>query len=189
MQTAKTLIFIFMVFFLASAQVSVGGFSSIGAFVENTPDIIDSTFILSVIAKSTDINDPDFRLEHHNERGRMRLFRGDIFAFTDGTHFYIADGTHGLGSPRFRRLTRCEDFSYFRRVQKMPAGTERHSENNTSEVWVIVEHSNGEFASLTDRATRAFLIRRNPMLYHEFSDRNRRDGSIIDYVRRVCNNN
>ena len=186
MRTSKFLIFVAAAFSLAFAQVPVGGFSNITTFSENVPDIIDSTFIISSIAKSTDPNDPDFRLEHKNERGRMRLFREDIFAFADGRNYYIADGTHGLGSPQFRRLTRCNDFSYFRRVQKMPSGTSGHSANNTSEVWVITEHANGASWALTERTMRHYLLRHNPMLYQEFSDRNRRDGNIIDYVRRLC---
>ena len=191
MRTVKILIFIAATFSLVFSQVAVGGFSDIRAFVENTPDVIDSTFILSAIVKSTDKNDPDFRLEHKNERGRMRLFREEIFAFTDGENYYIADGTHGLGSPRFRRLRVCKDFSYFRRVQKMPSGTSGHSTDNTSETWVIIEHTN-DFSwvpswVLTERTMRHFLLRHSPILYQEFSDRNRRDGSILDYVRRLCN--
>jgi len=172
---------------LSFAQTTrFGGFSDTAAFIKNTLDVIDSTFAFSPIQNSVDSGDPDFRLEHRNERGRMRHFRGVIFAFTDGKHYYIADATHALGSPRFRRLTRCEDFSFFRRVQKTPSGTGGHFRGNMSEVWVVLEHTSGAVWSITERNMRQFLLRRDPSLFNEFSDRNRREGNITDYLMQVC---
>jgi len=171
-----------------SAQVPFGGFSDIQAFRDNIPDIIDSNFVLSSIERSADENDLDFRLEHRDERGRVRLFRDEIMVFADGKNYYIADGTHSFGAPRFRLLNRCGNdvFSYFRRVSTAPAGVFGHSDRGVNETWVILDHTNGNTRELTDRVLRQYLVRAAPLLYKEFSDRNTRNGTLIEYLRRAC---
>jgi hypothetical protein len=172
------------------AEIPVGGFSNLRIYSgNNAPDIVDTSFRISPIEKSADPNDPDFRLEHRDERGRVRLYRGkDMVIFFDGSDYYFADGTHGMGSPRFRKITKCERFSYFRRPQSAPKGVGGHSRNNVIETWVIINHDNGIVQELTDRLTKQYLMRIQPLLYNEYSDRNRRNGTPIDYIRRICEN-
>jgi len=186
----KVIFITIIIFFIATAifaQIPFGGFSTPKAFRENTPDIIDSNFVLSPIAKSADPNDLDFRLEHKDERGRIRLFRKDIAVFADEKDYYVADGTHSFGAPRFRKLTRCEkaNLSYFRRVSTAPAGAEGHSQNGIIETWVILDDK-GFAVELTDKVVKQILLRTKPKLYNEYSDKNKRIGSPIDYIRKIC---
>lgn len=187
MKAIFTTIITFFIAIAISAQVPFGGFSNPKAFKENIPDIIDSNFVLSPISKSADINAPDFRLEHKDERGRIRLFRKDMAIFADGKNYYIVDGTHSFGAPRFRKLIRCENakLSYFRRVSASPAGVQGHSQNGIIETWIILDDS-GSMFELTDKVLKQILLRTKPELYNEYSDRNKRNGSPIDYIRKIC---
>ena len=171
-----------------SAQIPFGGFSTPQAFRDNVPDVIDSSFVLSPIAKSADKNDLDFRLEHRDGRGRMRLYRGDIRVFADGENYYVTEGTHSLGAPRFRKLYRCEHgrFSYFRSVSAAPTGHSEHSSSGLIETWLILDSDGTTVTELTDRTLRQHLLRMQPLLYNEYSDRNTRNGTLIDYLRRIC---
>lgn len=170
------------------AEVPFGGFSNPKAFNSNIPDVIDSSFVLSPIAKSADKNDLDFRLEYKDERGRIRLYRKDIAIFADGKDYYIKDGTHSFGAPRFRKLTRCDNakLSYFKRVSTAPTGVEGHSQDGVIETWIIVDGSDFTFFELTDKVVKQYLTRTQPLLYNEYSDKDKRNGTPIDYIRRIC---
>ena len=182
----KTLFVTIIITAVALAKVPIGGFSTLTAYIDNVADIIDSSFIISAIAKSTDPNDKDFRLEYKDERGRMKLYRKDILVFADGHDYYIADGTHSFGSPKFRKLIRCESFSYFRRVQVPASGTYGHSKDNINESWVIIDNSDGSTLNLTDKTLKQILIRSSPLLYNEYTDRTKRNGTMLDYLNRAC---
>lgn len=148
---------------------------------------MDSSFAVSEISQSADPDDKDFRLEYKDERGRIKLYRKNAAVFADGKDYYIADGTHGLGAPRFRKLTRCDGFSYFRRVYTAPAGTLGHSDKGVSESWLIFDESIGELLALTEKVLKQILIRKQPLLYNEYIDREKRSGKLIDYIKRICN--
>ena len=186
MKTDKIITILIFAATIVCAQVPFGGFSNFKAFREKTPDVTDTSFRLSVIEKSVDKNDSDFRLEYRNERGRMKLIREEIAIFADGKNYYIADGSIGFGSPRFRKLTCCKNFSYFRRVYSVPSGTGGHSKNNLNEVWVILDHTDGTVSELTDRVLKQILLRNQPLLYNEYSDKRKRNGSPIEYIKRIC---
>jgi hypothetical protein len=151
------------------------------------PDVLDSSFVVSEILQSADPNDKDFRLEYKDERGKIKLYRKSVAVFADGKDYYIVDGTHTLGAPRFRKLTRCDGFSYFRRVHTAPAGTLGHSDKGVNESWLIFDESMGELLMLTDKVLKQILIRKQPLLYNEYTDREKRGGKPIDYIKRICN--
>ena len=188
MKRNRFILIVFVAAIAISAQIPFGGFSTPQAFRDNVPDIIDSSFVLSAIAKSADKNDLDFRLEHRDERGRMRLYRGDIRVFADGKNYYVAEGTHSFGAPRFRKLYRCEHgkFSYFRSVSAAPTGHGGHSSGGLIETWLVLDSDGTTITELTDRTLRQHLTRTQPLLYKEYSDRNTRNGTLIDYLRRAC---
>jgi hypothetical protein len=130
----------------------------------------------------------DFRLEHKDDRGRIRLYRGDIKVFADGKNYFVAYGTHSMGAPRFRKLVRCENekFSYFRSVSKAPAGTSGHSQDGIVETWLVLDADGTTVVELTDRVLKQYLMRTQPLLYNEYSDKAKRNGTLIDYLRRIC---
>jgi hypothetical protein len=169
------------------AQAPFGGFSTMQAYKDNTPDILDSSFVISEILQSVDKNDKDFRLEYKDERGKIKLYRKKIIIFGDGENYFIADGEHNFGAPRFRKLTRCDGFSYFRRVYCAPPGTQGHSEKGVNEAWIIIDNFDGTVSNLTDKTLKQILIRTEPLLYDEYSDKSRKNGSPIDYIKRICN--
>ena len=170
----------------AFSQIPFGGFSSPQAYKDNIPDVVDSSFVVSEISQSPDGNDRDFRLEYKDERGRTKLYRKDILIFADGENYFISDGTHSFGAPRFRKLVRCDGFSYFRRVSLAPSGTQEHSQKGINESWVIVDNSDGTISNLTDKVLKQILIRKQPVLYNEYSDKGKRNGNPIDYIKRIC---
>jgi len=168
------------------AQTPFGVFSSLEVYKSGVPDVLDSSFIVSEISQSADPDDRDFRLEYKDERGKIRLYRKNVAVFADGKDYFIADGTQGFGAPRFRKLTRCDGFSYFRRIYSAPAGTQGHSDNGINESWLIVDESGGGLFELTDKILKQILITNRPDLYDEYIDRKRRSGNPIDYIKRIC---
>ncbi|MCL1946251.1 MAG: hypothetical protein FWF51_03735 [Chitinivibrionia bacterium] len=186
MKIDKIIAILIFAWFAVCAQIPFGGFSNFKAFRDNIPDVTDTSFRLSKIEKSVDKNDLDFRLEYRDERGKMKLTRKEIAIFADGKNYYIADGTIGFGSPRFRKLTDCKNFSYFRRVSSAPSGTGGHSKDNLNETWVILDHTNGAISELTDKVLKQILLRNEPLLYNEYADKHKKNGSPMDYIKRIC---
>jgi hypothetical protein len=181
------LFFITIIAITASfAQAPFGVFSSLESYKSGVPDVLDSSFVISEISQSADPNDKDFCLEYKDERGRVKLYRKSTVVFADGKDYFIVDGTHGFGAPRFRKLTRCDSFSYFRRVYSAPAGTLGHSDKGINESWVIFDETIGELFELTDKTLKQILIRKQPLLYNEYTDRGKRNGRPIDYIKMIC---